>query len=199
MSTASSGTALSLRREATQILEGSGLRSELEAFGRLVVHGSYALDLMVWRDLDLYLLPRKPLSDSNWFFELGSRVAHLLRPSRMHFRDETRGPSEGLPRGLYWGVYLSDGVLAPWKVDLWAVYEQELDRLVEYQSWVAARLTRDSRVKILEIKAAVHQHPEYRRSFGAKDVYDAVLKGGVLDVGGFWDHLRKMKGRGADA
>ncbi len=186
-------TASSLREEATRILDGRGLRSTLESFGRLVVHGSHALDLMVWRDLDLYLVPMASLHDPRWFFELGSRVANLLKPFRMSFRDETRLPGGGLPKGLYWGVYFSECATASWKIDIWAVDGVESSRLLGYQSWVAERLNPESRQKIMEIKAAVHLHPEYRRSFGAKEVYDAVLTGGISGTDAFWDHLGKVR------
>ena len=40
--------------EATDLLENKGLRTILEEYGTVLPTGSYALDLMTWRDLDLF-------------------------------------------------------------------------------------------------------------------------------------------------
>src|SRR5205823_1225812 len=44
-----------LRDEADRLLD-SGLRKILDDYGELYVIGSYALGLMVWRDLDLHIV-----------------------------------------------------------------------------------------------------------------------------------------------
>jgi hypothetical protein len=59
---------------------------------------------------------------------------------------------------------------------------------------VEGRLTPELRSAILVIKASVHEHPEYRRRFGAKDVYDAVLKSNVRTLRDFSDYLRDVAG-----
>jgi hypothetical protein len=183
-----------LRAEGTAILEDRGLRALLESFGRVVVHGSYALDLMAWRDLDIYLCPRDSGLDVSTFFSLGSQVAQLLRPHRMHFRDETRVQTEGLPKGLYWGLHLPGDVEPGWKIDLWAIDEEELRRLTAYQVWVAERLTPASRAAILAIKSVVCRHSEYRRRFGAKHIYDAVLGCDVTTLDGFAAYVENATG-----
>ena len=55
-------------------------------------------------------------------------------------------------------------------------------------------LSPESRETILKIKAAVHRHNQYKRAFGAKHIYDAVLNGAVRDVEGFAAHLDKTMG-----
>jgi len=166
----------------------------LRGYGQVVVHGSYALDLMIWRDLDLYVHPRSVQISLPEFFQLGATIAGLLPVHRMHFRDERKIRSEGLPTGLYWGIYLADGPLGAWKIDLWAVDHDELERLMGYQRGLAARLTEESRKAIVEIKAAVHRHSEYRHAFGATDVYDAVLESGVRDVPSFASFILRKCG-----
>jgi len=61
---------------------------------------------MVWRDLDIYLVAEDiPVSE---FFRLGWQIADLLNPTKMQFRNERVARTEGLPHGLYWGVYLGN-------------------------------------------------------------------------------------------
>jgi hypothetical protein len=185
-----------LRAEATAILEDGGLHDLLQAFGRVVVHGSYELDLMVWRDLDIYLCPSPSTTtfQLSGFFEMGARVAELLPAHRMHFRNELAAPTDGLPKGLYWGVHLREKPYGPWKIDIWAIDADELARLTEYQQSVARQLTTESRRIILEIKSLVYNHSEYRRGFGAKQIYDAVLSSGVRDVEGFAAYMKEKTG-----
>ena len=40
--------------EAKKLLISDGLQETLERYGSVLPTGSYALDLMTWRDLDLY-------------------------------------------------------------------------------------------------------------------------------------------------
>jgi hypothetical protein len=174
-----------LRAEADGLLE-SGLRKLLEAYGEVHVIGSYALRLMTWRDLDIHVV-RTGL-DRGAFFELGGQIAELLRPHRMHYRDETAVATPGLPRGFYWGVHLGDG---GWKIDVWSEEPDGFAATRAFGERIAGRLTDENRGAILRIKSACWRHPEYRRGFGST----AVLEHGVADTDQFWAYLRKL-GRG---
>lgn len=170
------------------MLHERGLLETLRRYGDVVPHGSYALDLMVWRDLDIYVCP--PVLDLHGFFATGKALATLLSPHRMHFRDERDATDGTLPAGLYWGIYLRDHPIGAWKIDIWAVERDELTRLLRYQKQVAAKLNADNRRAILAIKSRVHSHPEYRRRFSARQVYDAVLEHGVRTVEEYATHMR---------
>ena len=39
---------------------------------------------------------------------LSGEIARLLKPHRMHFRDESTAGTPGLPRAFYWGICLGD-------------------------------------------------------------------------------------------
>ena len=106
-----------IRTEADRLLE-SGLRALLADYGDVHVVGSYALDLMTWRDLDIHLVRER--LDVPAFFTLGGEIAALLQPHRMHFRDESCVATPGLPKGLYWGIYLGNERAGAWKIDVWA-------------------------------------------------------------------------------
>src|SRR5438128_3242896 len=165
-------------READGLLD-AGLRDAIATYGEVHVIGSYALRLMTWRDLDIHVV-RDPL-DVAGFFELGGAIAALLEPHRMHFRDERRVGTVGLPRGLYWGVYLGDERAGAWKIDVWQTNRQEFESVRRFGQDIASRLNDDNREAILAIKEACWRHPEYRRKFTSADVYAAVLDRGVRD------------------
>jgi hypothetical protein len=174
-----------LRAEAHSLLHNQGLLALLETFGDPRPHGSYTLDLMVWRDLDIYLIiENESLAD---FFLLGGQVASLLRPVRMSFRNELVARSPALPAGLYWGVHLAGD--PGWKIDIWAVSQAEYERHTAYESDLQKRLTDDSRRAIRYLKARFWQHPLYRQSFFARDIYDAVVYDEVIDPDAFVNYL----------
>ena len=179
-------TAEALRREGRRLLDETGLLALLSAYGRPHPTGSFVLDLMAWRDLDIELVAEALTVER--FFDLGREIATRLKPARMSFRDERIMETPGLPNGLYWGIYLPEP--EAWKIDLWAVDQAEQDRRSPYAAWVQNALTAESRRTILEIKSAVWNDPGYRRAYSSKDIYDAVLSEGVADLTGFLGYLR---------
>ena len=180
-----------IRAEADDVLR-SGLLSILGGHGEVHMVGSYALELMTWRDLDIHVV-REELEVSA-FFDLGGEIARLLKPHRMHFRDESSVATPGLPPGYYWGVYLGDERAGAWKIDIWQTDRQTFDLVRRFGDDLSARLNDPNRAVILEIKAACWRHPQYRREFTSADVYAAVLDRGVRDVPGFWADLYETKG-----
>jgi hypothetical protein len=180
-----------IRTEADDILR-SGLQTILGRHGDVHIVGSYALGLMTWRDLDIHVV-REDL-DVRAFFALGGEIAGLLKPHRMHFRDESIVGTPGLPRGFYWGIYLGDERNGAWKVDIWQTDPPAFESVRRFGDDLSARLNDTNRAMILEIKAACWQHPQYRRGFTSTDIYTAVLDRGVRDVPGFWADLRERTG-----
>jgi hypothetical protein len=180
-----------IQAEADRILD-SGLRTLLAEYGQVHVVGSYALRLMTWKDLDIHVVHER--RDIETFFRLGGRIAALLCPHRMHFRDECVVQTPDLPRGFYWGVYLGDERRGAWKIDIWQTDRQGFESVRRYSDGISGRLDEATRQAILTIKEVCWQHPEYRRGFTSADVYSAVLDGGVRDIRGFWAYLKARKG-----
>jgi hypothetical protein len=179
-----------LRAEATELLDGRGLRPLLEEYGVVHVVGSHALHLMVWRDLDIYLA--MPRIDGELFFELGNRIRTLLHPFKMFLSDYRVGPSEFALHGLYWGIRLGDLRQGAWKIDLHAEDSERCEEMVARCRALSSRLTPDYRARILEIKAAIWNHTEYRKSVTSQNVYDAVLDRGVETPEEFWKYTRRI-------
>jgi len=181
-----------LRREADDLLWSRGLHSLLSLYGTPQVGGSYGLRLMAWRDLDVYLVSANLTVPS--FFDLGTRLAELLSPVKMTFRNEHLWKTPGLPRGLYWGIYLGDERAGAWKIDVWGVDQDEYDRATAASREIAGRLTDEYRNRILEIKSACWRDPRYRKQYFSMDIYAAVLDEGVASVPEFSDLLMRRKG-----
>jgi hypothetical protein len=177
-----------IRKEADEILYQKGLLSILEKYGTVKISGSYQLDLMTWRDLDIYL-GSDEITESG-FFDLGSEILNLLQPVKMSYRNERGKTSAFLPDGLYWGIYLGNERAGAWKIDIWAVNFQEQKRLLQYGEDLKSRLNPENREKILEIKSQCWKNPQYRRSFSSTDIYQAVLEKGISDFKSFTEYLK---------
>src|SRR5207253_4726911 len=136
-----------LRAEADRLLSGTGLKDLLSRAGVVHVGGSYALRLMTWRDLDVYL--EAPGITVPQFFALGSRVAELLDPWKMFFTNNRGRLDAKYPPALYWGIRLGDIRKGAWKIDLWAMDSAACHSALENCDRVAARLTPESRQMIL--------------------------------------------------
>jgi hypothetical protein len=178
-----------LHAEADELLDRRGMRALLSQYGPVHVHGSYALRLMAWRDLDIYL-ENGDISESR-FFELGARIVGLLQPFKMHFRNGRAHLVEDDLNGLYWGVYLGGERAGAWKIDIWTIGSEDCQRCLAYNQGIARRSTLETQRAIITIKSQCWQNPEYRRSYSSVDIYRAVLDDGVQDFDGFRALMRR--------
>jgi hypothetical protein len=176
-----------IRKEADGILYEKGFLSMLERFGTPHITGSYALNLMTWRDLDIYL-EIESISAEN-FFVLGAEINRLFKPVKMSYRNERISRTDGLPVGLYWGIYLGNERKGAWKIDLWAVDANECRQRIKFCDDIATKLTPISREIILAIKSECWRDPEYRRSYSSKDIYETVLSNQVKNIEEFKQFL----------
>lgn len=183
---------LTLISEANTILNDYNLLKILEKFGTPHIHGSYSLQLMTWRDLDIYL-ENDSINLKN-FFNLGLDIAKKLKPHRMHFRNELINETPNLPKGLYWGIYTKLTFRELWKIDIWAMdSKQIIDYLEKFQE-LKFKITENNRSTILKIKSYFCKHPEYRKSFYSLDIYNSVLKDNIKTEKEFVKWLKEKKG-----
>lgn len=171
------------KRQADALLYERGLLEMLQRYGKPHVSGSYALDLMTWHDLDIYLEVDSLHVDL--FFDLGKELNAGLKPGRMNYRNETILNSAGLPRGLYWGIYMEGEINSNWKIDIWMVDRNEYDRLHAFLDKIKQQLTEENREIILAIKRKACKAPEYRKYFTSLDIYRAVLEKNIVDYNDF--------------
>lgn len=180
-----------IKQEADAILFEKGLFSLLRSYGTPHVSGSYALDLMTWRDLDIYLqVDNFSLTD---FFELGNQICTAFIPPKMSFRNELIAKTEGLPSGLYWGIYMGNERAGAWKIDIWAVSAWECHRLLAFCALIKEQLTPGTTEMILDIKSQCWKDPAYRRSYNSTDIYQAVLEKGITTLEAFKQYLANKK------
>lgn len=172
-----------IKREADELLYEKGLGDILERYGKPHISGSYDLNLMTWRDLDIYL-EIKDFTQRD-FFMLGSEISTTLQPVKMHFRNELIAKTNNLPLGLYWGVYFGDERAGAWKIDIWCVDAEECKRLLDFCAALKEKLNPATAIDIMTIKSHCWTDPQYRRRYASSDIYKAVLENGVRTIEDF--------------
>ena len=182
---------LTLISEANQILYDYRLLQILKRYGNPIVCGSYALNLMTWRDLDIYLETNEMTEKK--FFNLGGEIALSLKPYRMHYRNEFIGKTLNLPTGIYWAIYSTLKFPEVWKIDIWAMDSNQIKRYQKEFDNLKSKIDKDKRLIILRIKNRFCKHPEHRRKFVSADIYYAVIEEGISSIKEFSKWLEKNK------
>ncbi len=122
-----------LHREAEEIIYERGLDEFLCAYGRVLYTGSYALNLMVWPDIDIHMILEPDPFSLDAFFKMGKAIAKIEGVISLKFNNFFRRQVEELPEGFYWGVRLDTGTRQPpWKLDIWAT---AAEILAENETW----------------------------------------------------------------
>ncbi|MDA3861159.1 MAG: hypothetical protein PF445_08015 [Melioribacteraceae bacterium] len=165
-----------IRMEADEILYYKGLLKLLNQFGRAEVTGSYQLQLMCKKDLDIGLVNSnlQPVQ----FFELGSKIVKLLKPHSVFYRNTRIKAVKNRPTdALYFGVLFKD-----WKIDLWVISEEWATESQKYIDSIIGKLSKEKKEIILKIKEYYLNSPQYGRSFSSKEVYSSVLDNNIPTI-----------------
>ena len=185
--------AAQLRREADAILYDRGFDAILRPHGEVSYTGSYALDLMVWPDLDAYvILP----PDTDWlgpFFEIGSGFARIPGVYRMNFRNCFVKPiRDDFPVGLYWGVRLitADRPI-PWKIDVWGVDAAPVETNRLWMEKAREKLDDETRRLILEVKISLVNAEGRTPIQSGFHICEAVLFRGLREPDAIRAYLRE--------
>ena len=178
--------------EANAILYDYGLLEILGKYGTPIIQGSYALNLMTWRDLDIHL-ENDEISIRD-FFNLGLDIATKLKPRRMSYRNELIGKTDNLPKGLYWGIYTKLTFPEEWKIDIWGMDSDQIRSCCKRFKDLKSKISEKNRLTILMIKSYFCRHPEYLKRFSSTDVYKSVIEENVKSVEEFSKWLKENKG-----
>ncbi len=163
----------SIRKEADVLLHDVGLAALLSHYGGVFPTGSYAMDLMTWRDLDLYLDIANV--GKSRVYDLVHEMAVLLQPFWLEAKSMIENPEPDFPRGYFIGMETRIIGPDPWNIDLIVM---SLEDILRAQAEVEERtraLRPEMRKAVLELKSL----PNYLKDFFSADVYDAVIRGSV--------------------
>lgn len=168
-----------IKQEADALLREEGIEALLSRCGDVIYTGSYALDLMVWPDIDLYVVPRPGVDWDACAAELAAGFTRRADVDRVKVEKSFWKKRPELPKGIGIGVKIpSPNHLLPWKLDIWIVDAQTRDQNRVLMEGIRSKLTPTSRQLIIEAKTALIKDGRTPSMSGVR-VYEAVLEKGL--------------------
>lgn len=164
-----------LRHDADALLKESGVLEFLSRYGRVAIHGSYDLDLMVDGDIDIDVVqPRMTkqisLKALNQLIKKDYFRGYLYYDFTSHFYP-------GFPPYYYVGLKTRFRG-RKWKIDIWLM-PTRTGRYESLAKYIKKNLTPEIRGLILKLK---HQAKTRGLEISGYRVYMAVLKKGVKNL-----------------
>jgi hypothetical protein len=186
-----------LRQEALDLISGSGVAALLERqFSRPMIVGSVALDLMTWRDIDIYV-PLDPAYRDRFVAVMPAIVEALAGIGHVAYRitynDEWFRPRGDYGQGYYFGFRVAAPGGAEWKIDLWAwdppVYEEKLREFAALDE----RLRAADRALVLRLKSEAQGLSGFRDRVTSYDIYQFVLDQAGTTLGELEDYCAERR------
>lgn len=147
----------------------------MRQFGDVIYTGSYALDLMAWNDIDLYMVPKADLDLETCVADLSAAFAKRKDVEAIRVEKALWKKRPELPKGLFLGIKIaSSDYELPWKLDIWIVHEDVILANLKLMSQIREKLTPSKRELILLAKAELI-HSGRTPSMSGVRIYEAVL------------------------
>ena len=183
-----------IKSQADKILKESGIVEILQSYGEVKIGGSYALNVMLRPDLDLFVITNK--HDWNKLLNIQSKIMktkYFREFDFVNWIDFKEEVSDFMP-GYYFQPWVPiDDQL--WKIDVW-LFTPEYDKsagTTEHFKNLLSNADESKRIAILAIKEAMRQGKKYIEGVHGKLIYKAVLENGVTTLKDFEEFLRTQK------
>jgi hypothetical protein len=170
-----------VRQHADALLQEAGLIAHLQNYGEVLFTGSYAIDLMLNRDIDLYVVSPE-LAEERVLDALRSLILQSFFHGYLYY-DSLKHPKVGFPSGYYIGLKLPFRD-EKWKVDIWFLGADLESRMQQIQEINA--LDEGKRLAILRFK---HLVIERQLKISGMFIYDVVLRRGITDEQAFLEEI----------
>ena len=166
-----------LKKEADKILSKTNVVKILSKYGRVIMAGSYAYDLLTCRDIDFCLVVKKTTVDLA--FRIGTDLSKIKNIDKMHFgKSYLRGKKS---KGMIWSLKIIDKNKV-WKIDIIIATKNIVDKIVNPGLEIKSLLTTEKRKIILKLKKKLSINKNFKKEFGSFDIYRAVLKHNVSSL-----------------
>lgn len=176
---------ISIKKEAEDLINEYKVIETLKKFGEVHFTGSYELDLMYKKDIDISLV-NDNLSVAD-FTQLGKELIEKLNTPTVYYRNTNITPVEKRPENaFYWGIKTGE-----WFLDIWAMSREVFLRAENYISEIKSKLNEQNRIIILQLKNELLSLNVYGKKFGSRELYDAVLNNNVSSVADFEIYLNE--------
>ncbi len=176
-----------IKKEAEELLAEHNIIEILSKYGTVKFTGSYELDLMYKKDIDISLI-NDNLSVSD-FTALGKELIDKLNTPSVYYRNTRITPVSKRPENaLYWGIKTEE-----WFIDIWAMNKFTYLKAEKYIKEIKSKLNNHNRIIILQLKDELLKSQKYGKDFGSRELYDAVLNYNVTNTTEFKNYLTENK------
>jgi hypothetical protein len=164
-----------LRKEADLVLQEVKLYDVLCPYGRIVLTGSYFLDVMAYPDIDVFV---PPLSIEQ-VFQIGGQLANCEKVFQVIFE---KSRDLKLPGGLYIKPRVEYGDWGrPWKIDIWSLSHTIIDGQMKEMQHFEEKMTEHLREQIICYKVSVLTQQKRTPMHSGYFIYRAFIDEGMTD------------------
>ncbi|QVK17483.1 hypothetical protein KHQ81_11570 [Mycoplasmatota bacterium] len=161
-----------LKKEAN-IFYNPLLKSILNPYGKVIITGSYALDLMTWRDLDIFLEVEN-IKQSD-IYDISCRIFKAYKPIWFETKDTFLDES-GCPKGYFIGFESKIINNKLWNVDIWFTSNEYIENHLTYIEHLKKKITPKNKQLILMLKRLLIKEGYYGSQIFSVDIYQSVLE-----------------------
>lgn len=170
-----------LKSNADKLLYDFGLLNELKNYGTPYIVGSYAMDLMVWNDLDIYV--SNEFMSTEKLYKLTSFILNTFHPV---WYEAKKDIVDG--KSAWFHGFETEVLSKLWNIDIWFFDNETITNTIEFCNRIKAQADTDEtkRKSAINIKQALIENEQY--GFGkytSMDVYRAVFEMGITNYDEF--------------
>lgn len=163
------------KNNADKLLYDFGLLNELKNYGTPYIVGSYAMDLMAWNDLDIYVSNESMSTEK--LYELTSFILNTFHPVWYEAKKEV---SDGK---TVWFHGFETKILGElYNVDVWFFDKDTITKTLDFSMNIKQKLLVNPELKeiVINIKQTLIANEQYGfDKFSSMDVYKAVFEDNI--------------------
>ena len=163
------------KNNADKLLYDFGLINELKNYGTPNIVGSYAMDLMAWNDLDIYVSNESMSTEK--LYELTSFILKTFHPIWYEAKKDVIGEKTAWFHGFETEIL---GELC--NVDIWFFNDDTITKALDFSKNIKQNLLVNLELKeiIINIKQSLIANEQYGfDKYSSMDVYKAVFEDSV--------------------
>lgn len=167
-----------LKLEAQDFLKHHNIDALLRKYFYVHYTGSFAYDLMCWRDIDIVLeLKESKQSVKDAFAKVFIKLITKDGITEIDYKDGSNFEiRKGLPKGHYLGFDIYDySVGDKWKIDTWVLDKQYFQKSKKLDHDMRIKLNPQNREKIIKLKFRYMNNSSRVPPLASYYIYNAVL------------------------
>ncbi len=175
------------KNNADKLLYDFGLLNELNNYGTTYIVGSYAMDLMAWNDLDIYV--SNEYMSIEKLYKLTSFILNTFHPVWYEAKKEV---SDG--KTVWFHGFETELLGELCNVDIWFFDRATITKSLDFSENIKQKLLANPELKevVINIKQSLIANEQYGfDKFSSMDVYTAVFEDNIRSYKDFIEKIRR--------